>query len=326
MNTNNARKTFTNLSEPQQIRELNRQMEWIWHQLLGGLTERAFSSAGTRRFVTKTESMIADDLQVESATIDRLSTALFNAMVAIIPVAHLDFATITDLVAGALVLDRATGNDVYIKNLTITSANLLNAVITHLVVMGEDHNYYSISVGSDGSVSAVDISEDVTQEEIESGIMVDGRYIFNADDINVENLNASTVRASEGDFVSILTGALNAGFITATEAVIASASIPLLYTTSIHALGTSIDISANESILMQTGDDTKGLRRVLRLDSDGLHIGKSDSLNEVLIDDSTVNITQRGSTPYSVFGRNYVQFGNYQLRRSADGGLVFKLI
>jgi hypothetical protein len=319
MNTNNARKTFTNLSEPQQIRELNRQMEWIWHQLLGGLTERAFSTAGARRLVTKTESMIADDLQAESMTVDRLSTALFETMVAIIPVATIDFATVTDLVSEALVIDHATGNDVYIKNLTITSANLLNAVITHLVVMGEDHNYYSISVGSDGSVSAVDITEDVSQEEIAAGVMADGRYIFNADDINVENMNASTVKASEGDFVSILAGALEAGSITAGEAVIASASIPLLYTTSIRALGTSLDISANDSIKLLADN----MNRLVRLDAEGLHVGDSQTSNEVLIDSESVNVVMYGNR-YSKFAADYVQFGNYQLRKSVDGGLVFK--
>ena len=32
-----------------------------------------------------------------------------------------------------------------------------------------------------------------------------------------------------------------------------------------------------------------------------------------------------GTDQYSKFSGNYVQFGNYQLRRSSDGGLVFKL-
>ena len=45
---------------------------------------------------------------------------------------------------------------------------------------------------------------------------------------------------------------------------------------------------------------------------------------EVLIDSESVNIVMNGSK-YSRFAANYVQFGNYQLRRTSDGGLAFKI-
>ncbi len=46
MNTRaRQRVTLNDLSEPQQLRELNRQLEWVWSQLMGGLTSRAFSEA-----------------------------------------------------------------------------------------------------------------------------------------------------------------------------------------------------------------------------------------------------------------------------------------
>lgn len=41
-NGNKTRVALRNLTDPQQIRELNRQLEWIWNQLLGGLTDKAF--------------------------------------------------------------------------------------------------------------------------------------------------------------------------------------------------------------------------------------------------------------------------------------------
>jgi len=44
----------------------------------------------------------------------------------------------------------------------------------------------------------------------------------------------------------------------------------------------------------------------------------------VLIDSESVNVVL-GGKKYSKFAGSYVQFGNYQLRRSSDGGLVFKL-
>ena len=65
-------------------------------------------------------------------------------------------------------------------------------------------------------------------------------------------------------------------------------------------------------------------RRVVRIDDDGLHVGDNQSNGEVLIDSGSVNVVFNGLR-YSKFAASYVQFGNYQLRRSSDGGLVFKL-
>ena len=65
-------------------------------------------------------------------------------------------------------------------------------------------------------------------------------------------------------------------------------------------------------------------QRVVHIDDDGLHVGDNQSSGEVLIDSESVNVVMSGQK-YSKFAGGYVQFGNYQLRRSSDGGLVFKL-
>ena len=64
-------------------------------------------------------------------------------------------------------------------------------------------------------------------------------------------------------------------------------------------------------------------RRVVRIDTEGLHVGDSQTSNEVMIDSESVNVVL-GGRKYSKFAGDYVQFGDYQLRRSVDGGLVFK--
>ena len=82
---------------------------------------------------------------------------------------------------------------------------------------------------------------------------------------------------------------------------------------------------AAETAQSQTEALSGEFRRVMRLDQEtGLHIGDNQTGNEVLIDSESVNIVMNGQK-YSKFAANYVQFGQYQLRRSADGGLVFKL-
>jgi len=65
--------------------------------------------------------------------------------------------------------------------------------------------------------------------------------------------------------------------------------------------------------------------RAFTFDDDGFHIGDSEHPNcEVLIDTDSVNVITNGSME-SKFTGNYIQFGNYQLRRTADGGLAFKI-
>ena len=73
-------------------------------------------------------------------------------------------------------------------------------------------------------------------------------------------------------------------------------------------------------------DETKQtLLRVVRIDSDGLHVGDNQNTNnEVLIDSEAVNVVT-GGVMESRFTGSYIQFGNYQLRRTADNGLAFKV-
>lgn len=62
----------------------------------------------------------------------------------------------------------------------------------------------------------------------------------------------------------------------------------------------------------------------VRIANDGLHVGAEGTTGEVVIDSDSVDVRINGKT-FSSFGANYVEFGNYQIRRSADGGLVFKM-
>lgn len=62
----------------------------------------------------------------------------------------------------------------------------------------------------------------------------------------------------------------------------------------------------------------------VRIADDGLHVGAQGSTGEVVIDHDSVDVVLGGRT-FSSFAANYVEFGNYQLRRTADGGLAFKM-
>lgn len=72
----------------------------------------------------------------------------------------------------------------------------------------------------------------------------------------------------------------------------------------------------------------------VRVAPDGLHVGTKidpvtaevldEPIGEVVIDHDSVDIVLGGNT-FSSFTGSYVAFGNYQIRKTADGGIAFKM-
>lgn len=69
------RQTLTDLQSPQQIRELNRQLEWLWSQVLGGLPLKALTGEAQGVIEAKAEKNDVDILRAEvSLTAEGLSS------------------------------------------------------------------------------------------------------------------------------------------------------------------------------------------------------------------------------------------------------------
>lgn len=194
-------------------------------------------------------------LKAGTITAENIKTDVLGAQLAKIftissQVADFDFSHMKDLVADDVIITRGEADQLYIKRLAVTQANLLSAVIGTLVVKGSDDKYYEIAVGSGGVISTKEVNP--TRSEIESSTMTDGRGIVETS-INVRDLTAESIIASSADIATILTNALTANKITATQANIASANIPELRAVAIQALGDTLDLSANETIQMVVG-------------------------------------------------------------------------
>lgn len=103
------------------------------------------------------------------------------------------------------------------------------------------------------------------------------------------------------------------------------ATVPSDWTAAPEDVDADIGGARSAANAAQAAADTAqaNLLRVVRIDADGLHVGDNQTTNEVLIDSASVNVVL-GGIRYSRFAADYVQFGDYQLRRSIDGGLVFK--
>ena len=184
---------------------------------------------------------------IGTAQIDDLNAAVAEIIHAQVATGDFSLAEIKNLLANALILEQGSAGSMTITNLIVTQANMLGAVIQNLVIPGTDGKYYEIVVGTDGNLSTEEVT--VTEGEIEAGELDDGRQIVTTT-VNAESINGTSITAQQAILNTILTQALTAGQITAGEALIASATIPTLYTTSIEAIGNSLTFSANEKIQM----------------------------------------------------------------------------
>lgn len=182
---------------------------------------------------------------ITSAQIDDLDATVASILHAQVATGEFDFAEVENFLGSVFVLGQGVAGSVSIENLTVTQANMLGAVIGSLVLPGEDGKYYEVTVGTDGALSTAEVT--VTEGEIEAGELDDGRQIVTTT-VNAESIHGSTITAQQGILNAILTQALTAGQITAGQALIASATVPTLYATSIQAIGNSLTFTANERI------------------------------------------------------------------------------
>ena len=182
---------------------------------------------------------------ITTAQIDDLDATVASILHAQVATGEFDFAEVENLLSSVFVLGQGIAGSVSIENLTVTQANMLGAVIGSLVLPGEDGKYYEITVGTDGTLSTAEVA--VSAGEIAAGVTEGGKPIA-ATSINAETIHGSTVTAQQGILNTILTQALTAGQITAGQALIASATVPTLYATSIQAIGNSLTFTANERI------------------------------------------------------------------------------
>ena len=197
---------------------------------------------------------------IDWAQIEELKAAIIEVLHAEIQVGTFTLAEVENLLAEALVLKKGTAESMYITNLAVTSANLLSAMLGKLVLKGEDGKYYQVMIGADGTIHTQEVQP--SEAEIEAGETESGQGIVDTS-ANFADLTAQNIKGNEAIFQTILAQSMTAGKLTAGEAMIASATIPTLYATSIQAIGNSMDLSANESISLIVGGNVQTLEGLI---------------------------------------------------------------
>jgi len=253
------------------------------------------------------ESLTSADIET-----DRLAAALAAFTVVTAGTAKFDHVTVAHLVSQALNLEFGVADQVFIKNLAVAYGQMVSATIGSLCIRASDGNYYILDVSEDGTVTSTQFH--VTEGELAAKQTESGRVILETN-ITAENLNAGNLLATYA-----LVNRIDAARIDVDELFAREAFIALLRTCQIQGDKTL------EIIVQDAGNSVSKdeFQRVLRVDDRGLHVGDNQKSGEVRIDSGSVNVELNGRQ-YSSFAANYVQFGNYQLRKTADGGLAFKL-
>ena len=227
------------------IENLTAEMARIATAAIGKATIEAAQIHDLQAQVAKIATAAIQDATIQTAQIENLSAVVAELLHAEIKVGAFDLAEVKNLLSEALALEQGTAGSMYITNLAVTSANLLSAMLGKLVLRGEDGKYYQVMIGADGTIHTQEVEP--SQGEIEAGETESGLGIVDTS-ANFADLTAQNIKGNEAIFQTILAQSLTAGKLTAGEALIASATIPTLYATSIQAIGNSLDLSANQSI------------------------------------------------------------------------------
>ena len=242
------------------IENLTAEIARIATAAIGEATIEAAQIHDLQAQVAKIVTVSIRDAHINSAQIDDLAAVVAEMLHAEIKVGEFDLAEVKNLLSEALALEQGTAGSMYITNLAVTSANLLSAMLGKLVLKGQDGKYYQVMVGADGTIHTKEVQP--SQGEIEAGETESGQGIVDTS-ANFADLTAQNIKGNEAIFQTILAQSLTAGKLTAGEAMIASATIPTLYATSIQAIGNSLDLSANESISLIVGGNVQALEGLI---------------------------------------------------------------
>lgn len=196
--------------------------------------EDAYSSATVDDLMTKSltanaariveltvEKMIADTVVAGQITAGTLESTFAYMVSLSAKFGSFDFETVQNLVSGAMVLEKGSADSLYIKNLSVLYAQILNATIGSLCIQASDGNYYQIDVteNSDGEAIVNATKVEVNEGEISSGQTESGKVILDTD-ILAERLTTGTLFATEALTNSLLAAKIDVDTLTARSAFI----------------------------------------------------------------------------------------------------------
>lgn len=315
-----VRKNLQDLSKPMELRELNRQLDWIWKKILGGLTSKDFSDAGIRSVVSVVEKTVAKTIEADEITTNVLKAALAEMMVAIIGVAKIDYAQIVDLHANSIFTDTGLAGKFRINGLEVTQAQIVDLIVSSFRLVSEDGKVYKVSVDENGEL-VTEFLED-QDEWFKDGKIPDG-YSAIASSLTVGDVTAGRLYVSGAADIMKLT----AKYLTADSAWIYELFAQEAF---IHALTTSKILGGNslEIIAGKTEDAARVFRSedfpgpTVVVEADDLLVQPSTGLQYQAVKKGDIQfaLDAEGNLYYSYDGSNSLSMQGFDLY--ADGFML----
>ena len=278
-------------------------------------------------------AVTAAKIAAQTITANQLQAGLITAQSGLIAVGAIQTAQIAD---GSI-----TAAKIVSLNADVITAGTLS--VQRLLLVGENGLIYNLNAAASG-LSAQQLSASEYRQHLNGTVIVAKSVTaaqIAAAAITGNEIAANTIKAGNIDVASLVA---SQAFIDElkTRQIVGDSSITMIAGTASSAQSTANSAATAAGNAQSSADSAQAAaeasmryaRSALQLDGDGLHVGRAmldgDGnvtgyvTSEVLIDEASVNIRKSGTT-YSRFASDYVQFGDYQLRRSRDGGLVFKM-
>ena len=358
-----VRKNLHDLSRPMEMRELNRQLDWIWKSLLGGLTIKALSPETTRKIISSSVSeavnkadsnantIIANTIVANNAYISELvanQITANNANIGYLVAKEIDAEaietkTLKAVLAEMMVAQIGIANIDYAKIVDMYSNRIFTDVglagkfrmdkleVSQAQIVDLIVNSFRL-VSDDGKVYKVAIDKygNLTTEYLtdEAEWFADGKipdgYSAVASSLTVGDVTAGRLYVS---------GAADVMKLTAKYLVADSGWINELTTMLIQSeIGSKLTIKGDLGIDMTVADILKGLRSEINQNADSIEfvVGKTDEFQHIYrqeeFPDGTADVKPGDMLVIPSTGQQYqaVQSGSIRFAMDADGNLYYE--
>ena len=301
-----------------QISNANIQDATIAYAKIADAAINALKADSIAAVIAKVQTLTAFNILTDELGAQLVRTAVLSA-----GVGTFDEATVRHLIASALNVTDATADKVFISNLALDYANIVQANVSSLCVKAADGNYYKLNVDCFGNVTAEQTG--LTQEEKDACVTSIGKTIIDTE-IAASDLSASNLKA-----IYALINRLDAARIDVDSLTARTAFVNFLRTTDISSNSyIRLALDNLEGEIQDVDGWVDGLKRWVTFDESGLTQGKSGSIYSTQITEDGFKVkSSRQATAIATMDIDGVRvekerIGDIVCKATTTGGWVWQ--
>ena len=183
-------------------------------------------------------------------TTDQLYADLAAIAVAQITTANIDYAKIVDMATDTAIITKGEAGKLYIANLAVTDANMVQLTAGALMLKAEDGSFVQLVADGAGGVSTAPV--EVEGDNIAEATIPGGKLIEKS--ITARELNVQQIFADEALIRAIKAKNLDVADLFAAEATISELNNYILRTNTIEAIKGELNVWAEDKISIAVGN------------------------------------------------------------------------